>query len=469
MREVRAQPHLRARGRLTGVNRVPPRVQLLVAVLTVFSLTGASCSEEVDDIGLGTAGRGDVVEVVDAPATVTARAAATLTAAADGTLATLAVRPGDTVQAGQVLAVVDSPSAQQRLRGAEEALEALKGAGGGGGGVKGLSATQKKTDDAAARAFGEARKAAQVIADATVRAGLLAQIDFAERSYQEAAASARAVITAVQRGLASVTKAMAALTAAQRSQAQAAYDLAKSTVDALTLRAPVAGVVQLGGTSAASAPSITDLLGAAGSALPAGGAAPGGPAGAAGPGVDPAVPVGGQVSAGTAILTVVDVSQLGLMAEIDETDVLLVQPGVTAEVELDAAPGATYSATVTSADVLPSTSARGGVSYRSRLTLSGGAFADGRPAPAPRPGMNAVAHLRVRQISDAVTVPAAAVFNVAGKDVVWLVRDGKAVQAPVSVGVSGQDRVQVLSGVADGDRVVVRGTDKVKQGMDLPR
>ena len=175
------------------------------------------------------------------------------------------------------------------------------------------------------------------------------------------------------------------------------------------------------------------------------------------------------MSAGTAILTVVDVSQLGLMAEIDETDVLLVQPGVAAEVELDAAPGATYEATVTSADVLPTTSARGGVSYRSRLTLSGGTFADGRPAPAPRPGMNAVAHLQVRQISDAVTVPAAAVFNVGGKDVVWLVRDGKAVQAPVSVGVSGQDRVQVLSGVADGDRVVVRGTDKVKQGMDLPR
>lgn len=452
------------------MHRVPPRVQLLVAILTVFSLTGASCGDEQDDIGLGTAGRGDVVEIVDAPATVTARAAATLTAAADGTLAALAVRPGDTVQAGQVLAVVDSPSAQQRLRTAEEALDALKSAGGGGGGVKNLSATQKKTDDAAAKAFAEARKAAQVIADAGVRAGLLAQIDFAERSYQEAAASARAVITAVQRGLASVTKAMAALTTAQRSQAQAAYDLAKSTVDALTLRAPVAGVVQLGGTSAAAAPSITDLLGAAtGGQAPAAAGAATAAGGAAGPGVDPAVPVGGQVTAGTAILTVVDVSELGLMAEIDETDVLLVQPGVTARVELDAAPGATYEATVTSADVLPSTSARGGVSYRSRLTLSKGTFADGRPAPAPRPGMNAVAHLQVRQIRDAVTVPAAAVFNVGGKDVVWLVRDGRAVQATVSVGVAGQDRVQVLSGVADGDRVVVRGTDKVTQGMDLPR
>lgn len=448
------------------MHRVPPRTTA-VALVILVSLTGASCSSQDSGIGLGNAGRGDVVEVVDAPATVTARAAATLTAAADGTLASLSVKPGDTVAAGQVLAVIDSPSAQQRLQEAEGALDALKSSGGAVR-VGNLAAQQKRTDDAAAKAFADARAAAGQIADAAVRTTLTAQIDLAERTYQEAAASARAVIQSVQRGLASVSQAMAALTQAQRAQAQSAYDLARSTVDQLTLRAPVAGVVQLGGTSAASAASITDLLGAAaGGQAPA--ALPTGQAGPAAPGVDPAVPVGGRVSAGTAVLTVVDVSELGLMAEVDETDILLVRPGVTARVELDAAPGATYEATVTSADVLPSASARGGVAYRSRLTLGAGRYDDGRPAPVPRPGMNAVAHLQVRSISDAVTVPAAAVFNVGGKDVVWLVRAGRAVQTPVTIGVAGQDRVQVLNGVGDGDQVVVRGTDKVKQGMELPR
>ncbi|GAA2377486.1 hypothetical protein GCM10010170_082450 [Dactylosporangium salmoneum] len=437
-----------------------------MALVILVSLTGASCSGHDSGIGLGTAGRADVVEVVDAPATITARAAATLTAAADGTLATLSVKPGDSVAAGQVLAVVDSPSAQQRLKEAGDALDALNRSGGGAVGVKNLSAQQKRTDDAAAKAFADARTAAGQIADAAVRTTLTTQIDLAERTYQEAAASARAVIQSVQRGLASISQAMSALTAAQRAQAQSAYDLARSTVDQLTLRAPVAGVVQLGGTSAAGAPSITDLIGAAtGGQAPAATSAP---TGGSPPGVDPAVPVGGKVSAGTAILTVVDVSELGLMAEVDETDVLLVEPGVTARVELDAAPGAAYEATVTSADVLPTTSARGGVAYRARLRLGAGRYDDGRAAPTPRPGMNAVAHLQVRSIRDAVTVPAAAVFNVGGKDVVWLVRDGKAVQQPVSVGVSGQDRVQVLSGVADGDQLVVRGTDKVQQGMELP-
>src|SRR5262249_43558723 len=239
--------------------------------------------------------------------------------------------------------------------------------------------------------------------------------------------------------------------------------------DELTLRAPVAGVVQLGGPSAGSGPNLNDLLSAAGSSgsVPTSAPQTSGQSGQ-GPGADPAIGGGGPIRAGTTLLTVVDTAELGLLAEVDETDILLVQPGITASVELDAAPGARYDATVDSTDVLPSTSARGGVSYRARLKLAGGKYDDGRDAPTPRPGMNAVTHLQVRSVRDAVTVPAAAVFNAAGKDSVWLVRDGKAVQPPVRLAVTGRDQVQVLAGVGAGDRLVVRGTDKVTAGMKVP-
>ena len=390
-----------------------------------------------------------MTEVVDASASVTAKAVATLTAPADGTLAALTVSPGQSVTAGQVLAVIDSPSARQRLDQAAQALAALRGGGGGSVGVD-MSGAQRRTDQAAAGAFTTARDAANKIADPGVRAALLAQVDAAERSYQEAAASARALISSVQRGLAGVGQATSALTAAQRVQARAAYDLAKSTVDALTLTAPIGGVVQLGG--------------------PSGGAAGGPPGGGtpSGPGIDGTVPLGGRVSAGTVIATVVDTSELGLVADVDETDILLVAPGIPASIELDAAPGASYKGTVRSVDVLPGQSARGGVSYRVRLTLDAGTYTDGRTAPIPRPGMSAVAHLNVRSARDALTVPAAAVFSAGGHDAVWVVRDGKAVQVPVTVGVSGQDLVQVVSGLNSGDRIVVRGTDKVRAGQQLP-
>jgi hypothetical protein len=346
-----------------------------------------------------------------------------------------------------------------------------------------MSGAQRRTDQAAAGAFTTARDAANKIADPGVRAALLAQVDAAERSYQEAAASARALISSVQRGLAGVGQATSALTAAQRVQARAAYDLAKSTVDALTLTAPIGGVVQLGGPSggATSAGSLSDLIAgaaggaggdaaAAGAAAAAGGAAGGPPGGGtpSGPGIDGTVPLGGRVSAGTVIATVVDTSELGLVADVDETDILLVAPGIPASIELDAAPGASYKGTVRSVDVLPGQSARGGVSYRVRLSLDAGTYTDGRAAPTPRPGMSAVAHLNVRSARDALTVPAAAVFSAGGHDAVWVVRDGKAVQVPVTVGVSGQDLVQVVSGLNSGDRIVVRGTDKVRAGQQLP-
>jgi hypothetical protein len=267
---------------------------------------------------------------------------------------------------------------------------------------------------------------------------------------------------------------MSALTAAQRIQAEQAYDLAKTTVDALTLRAPIAGVVQLGGSAGngAAAGSLTDLL----ESLPAGAAGAAAEAGTGGlgngtptlPGVDGAVPLGGLVTAGTPVLTVVDTAELGLLAEVDETDVLLVKPGVPASVELDAATGARYEATVRSVDVLPTPSARGGVSYRVRLSLGLGSYPDDRAAPVPRPGMSAVAHLTVREAADAVTVPAAAVFSADGRDAVWVVRDGRAQRVPVTVGVQGQDLVQIVSGLDDGQSVVVRGTDQVSPGQQVP-
>src|SRR5438045_48919 len=324
-----------------GVRRAP--LVALTAVATLLMLGASACSGNSQPVGLGTADRGSVTEVVDASATVTARAAATLTAPSAGTLAALTVAPGQSVTAGQVVAVISAPAAQQQLN---EASAALAAASGGGGGFRGtdLGAAQKKIDEAAAGAFAAARQTAAGVGDPALRAALLAQIDAASAQYASLAATAKSVIASVQQGLASLSSALGALGAAQRAQAQSAYDLAKATVDALTLKAPIAGVVQLGGAASTPASgSLGNLLAAAGggaAAAPQSGAAP------TGPGIDTAVLVGTPVGAGTAIATVVDTSALGLLAEVDETDVLLVAPGVTAQVELDAAPGAGYDATV---------------------------------------------------------------------------------------------------------------------------
>jgi HlyD family secretion protein len=445
------------------VPRAPLTVCAGVAVLLTLSAT--SCEDDGGEIVLGEVTRTDVTEVVDAPATVAASAVATLTAPADGTLAELLVEPGDRVEAGEVLAVVESESAQRRLAQAEEALAAAERAASAAGGVwvGDPFATQLATDQAAEEAFDLATETADRIGDEGLRAALLAQIEAARQQYAAVSHTAREALAAVRQGAASFASAASAISAAQQVQAQQAYELAAATVEALTLRAPFDGVVQLGGTvggDVAAAPDLEALLGAAT------GGAPLAPAGAAG--TDPAPAVGAPVRAGTPLLTVVDADPPTLVAEVDETDVLLVEPGVTGEVELDAAPGARYPATVRAVDVLPTPSARGGVVYRVRLDLEPGRWPDGSAAPVPRPGMSAIVHLSVRQARDAVAVPVSALRRLGDDDVVWRVRDGRAERVRVEVGVAGPEQVEIRSGLEPGDVIVVRGADLVSEGQRLP-
>jgi HlyD family secretion protein len=145
-----------------------------------------------------------------------------------------------------------------------------------------------------------------------------------------------------------------------------------------------------------------------------------------------------------------------------------VQPGVPASAELDAVPDATYQAEVDSIDPTPTSSSRGGVTYLVRLSLGPGTAPGGTSAPTPRPGMSAVVDLQVRTARDAVAVPAATVFRDGRHDAVWVVKNGVARERTVRLGAQGQSRVQVLEGLKVGERVVVRGADRVRDGQQVP-
>ena len=342
------------------MRNVVRRLEIGFGVGLLLVLTAGSCDKSDKDVSVGTAARGTVTEVVEASGVVTARAAATVSAPAAGTLTQLKVDAGDRVARNQIIAVVDSPELRARRDAARKALDAAKNQPAPGGGTAGFGAAQRRTDRQAAKSFEDARDATTKISDPNLRAALLKQVDAAEKQYASASATAGSAVRSLQHGVASLNEAVGALAAAQRVQAQQAYDLADAAVKALTLRAPVAGVVQLGGTATTAAPSLTSLLG--GSSAP----------GATGslPGVDDAIPQGGYVAAGTPVVTIVDADRLGLSADVDETDVLLVKAGVQATVELDAVPDGDYTATVHAVDLLPTTSARGGVSYKVRLDLA---------------------------------------------------------------------------------------------------
>jgi multidrug efflux pump subunit AcrA (membrane-fusion protein) len=446
---------------------------LLAGALLTVALPACSGDGE-PPVQIGSVQRRTVIEVVEAAGTVVARASVTLSAAANGSIERLQVRDGQQVKAGQVVLVIDSPAAEEQLRQAQDAdAQAARAAQVS---VPGLdpSGLGERADAAAARAFGAARQAAEQIPDERLRKDALARVAQGEAEYAAAGAEARAAVARFNAGLGSLGQALGSLSAAQRVQTRAALAVAERTVDALTVRAPLAGVISLGsGTGGGGAGDLSGLLGqlpaeAQGQASQLLGGAAGDGGSASGASAGSPLAEGSPVQSGAQLATITDVSSVSLTAEVDETDVLLVRPGVRAEVELDAVPGASYDGVVRSVDVAPTTSARGGVSYRVRLDLGGGQVDEREPAPQPRPGMSAAVALRVREARDAVSVPSSAVLRDGTRDTVWVVERGRAERRVVRLGAQGDVHVQVIEGLKPAERVVVRGVERVREGQELP-
>lgn len=460
---------------------------LLIALATLL----AGCTgEEPSQIQVAEVTRASVSEIVEAPGTIAARATATLRAPAAGTIAKLYVQDGDKVKKGDLLAKIDSPQAREQLkqaRAAEREASRPVRLGGPAPAVPAIrlsgAALTGPLDREARQGFAAARRAAAKVTDARARKELLAAIDVAQRRHEAQRAALVNVVNGLNRsvngvlaqvsgqvgaGLDGLAQSMSALQAASRSQARALVASAEATVKALTIKAPFDGVVTLGGPAGGGA-DLGGLL----SQLPAGvaggaGSLPAPPTAGSGGGTG-TIAVGVPVSAGEAIVTVTDVSRLTLSADVDETDVLLVQEGTRAEAELDAVPGAAYPAEVTGVGVTPKEGTTGGVSYAVRLALGKGRFSDGSPAPTPKPGMSAVIRLTVRESPDAVAVPASAIVTSGRETVVWAVRpDGTAERRAVRLGAEGESQVEVLSGVTPGERIVVRGADAVRPGQQVP-
>ncbi len=443
----------------------------VAATASAVAIVLAGCTGGGDPaIEVAAVGRATVVEVVEAPATVTARATATVSSPADGTVARLRVREGQQVRAGQVLLRVESPDARRRLRQAQRA-DARAATSGTSGPAPVDLAGARAADADAQRAFDRARRAAQRIPLGPARTQALSALRVSQSQYAAARASADEAVRQLGAGIGSLSDAVAALSSAQRVQTRAALDVARRAVAALTVRAPIEGTVSLSPPPAGpGSGTASGLLGQLPESLQgqAGDLLGGSGTGAGSSSVDAVLAEDRPVTSGQPLLTVTDTSTLSLTAQVDETDVLLVRAGVPASAELDAVPDARYDAAVASIDPTPTTSSRGGVTYVVRLSLGRGTAPGGTAAPTPRPGMSAVVDLQVRTVARAVAVPAAAVFRDGRRDAVWVVRNGVARERLVRLGAQGESRVQVVEGLEVNERVVVRGADRVRDGQQVP-
>jgi HlyD family secretion protein len=442
---------------------------LAVALAAAGCTSGSNSAVKVATVGYGT-----VAQVVQAPANILPRDQVVLSSPADGTVAQLDVADGQRVTAGQLLGRISDPAAQQQLTAAKKAAAQAASAGAGvPATATGFGSAAAKARKAADRAFAQAEQAAEKIADPALRTALTGEITAARSSYDAAMSAVSGTITEFQQGLASAGQVIGALGQAQQAQAQAAVSVARGTVAALTIKAPISGTVSLGdGQAAAGSAGLGSLgallaqSGAAGQgATQALGAAVGAPGGSGASGSAPVIAAGTPVGSGGPLFTITDASSLSVSAQVDETDVLAVKPGVAARIELNAVPGAEYQATVTSVDPGATASSTGGVTYTVRLSLGPGTTAGGGPAPTPLPGMSAIANLDVLTVRHALAVPSAALITNGNTTTVWLVRGGTAHRQPIQLGAQGDTVVQVTAGLTAGEQIVVAGADVVTDGQ----
>ncbi|WP_293397158.1 efflux RND transporter periplasmic adaptor subunit [Nevskia sp.] len=83
------------------------------------------------------------------------------------------------------------------------------------------------------------------------------------------------------------------------------------------------------------------------------------------------------------------------------------------------------------------------------------------------PGAFANVELELARLDDAILVPAEAVIPGVSEKNVFVLVDGKATRRAVEIGTRTTNQVQILSGLAAGDRLIVSGLQQMREGLSV--
>lgn len=166
---------------------------------------------------------------------------------------------------------------------------------------------------------------------------------------------------------------------------------------------------------------------------------------------------GAAVNPAVPLMTLVAIDRVKAVAAVDEKKIRFIKMGQAAQVTLEAYPGDVFKAVVTNISPVANPVNR---TIEVELTLP-------NPGYRIKPGMYAEADW-IESKRSALVVPLTAVVDRAGQKYVFLPDGGQAQLTPVTTGVVAGDVIEILSGLAEGQRVVTIGAaqlndkDKIK-------
>jgi HlyD family secretion protein len=421
---------------MTGISRFPRATAVACLLTAAVWLHGCGKKEAAKEAAAGaeteaptpvtveTANRGAIDRVVSADAVLYPINQSNVTSKINAPVTRVLVNRGDHVRAGQVLAVLESADlasaaneSQHQIEEAQAAYDLLTGATAVDDRTKAEADVQSATEtlDAAKKVY-ENRAAAQkegALAQKTVDEAKLAMMQ-AQIQYETAQRHLEALSQVGQKQ--SVRGAEA-----QVNAAKAHYESAKVQLSYAQITSPIAGVV-----------------------------------------ADRAVYPGEMATSGSPLVSIVDISDIVARANVPVKEASAIKVGRPARI---AGPDGDIPGTVTvvSPAVDPTTTT---VQVWVRAS---------NPEEKLKPGGTVRVAIIAETIQNTIVVPASALLNgdEGGQKVMVIDKNSVAHEHMVSVGVRQGDRVQILSGLQEGDQVVTSGglglEDKAKVAIQQPK
>ncbi len=160
-----------------------------------------------------------------------------------------------------------------------------------------------------------------------------------------------------------------------------------------------------------------------------------------------------NVSGGTPLATLADISTLYITADVDETDIGKVKKGQKVEITADAYPGVTYSGVVER--IAPQGLVESSITiFKVKIEIQG----EGKTRL--KPIMSANIDIIIDRVADAVFVSRAGVREGQNGRVAMVLEEGGAVEVPIETGLENPIHVQVLSGLLPGQKVITGDWEK---------
>lgn len=450
-------------------------VAVVVVVLAVLQI-GAPGSSARTSRELVTAENGVVQSTVTGTGNIAAGSDLDVNFKTGGTLQTVYVSAGQHVTQGQLLATLDPTSAQLSVQQAEENLTAAEDQ---------LTSAESGTTSASATSYAAGSGSAEFVSYTKPRprkthgssgtvttittittispSGTRTSTTHSSGSGGSRSGSAASGSSGAGSGSGShagttttTTPSPGSIASAQASVygAEASVNSAETALSETKLYAPISGTitsmanlepgdsVSAGSTSnAASASSSSSSSSSSGTGGLAGGTTSAGSLGGSGSsssssGTGSSSPFVEIVNAGTTTMSI----------SFSESDITKVHVGQPATVTLDALAGVELAAHV--ASISPVGSSSGGVvSYTATLDID-------QTNAQVKPGMSASASVIVGQ-AQGVTVPNQAVTGTGSLETVNVMKNGKSTSQQVVVGLRGDSRTQIISGLSAGQQLVV--------------